>query len=215
MFSQGTAPKTKNKQQQQQQKTDSVWNCQDEQWNGIWRSFEHFRVAWGIFIQTGTFDSHARLETRFCHTGPTNTSSLWFVDTFDKLQTSIQHNYACDFMNMKENILFLRNEWTTTAHSKHWFTTAFLPLEEGDGKRCSECATTGEVDKTDRTREMYSPIRQNTRKQWNTSAFDRKLSSSGARKIDNNKRRRNQRRRQTRSWRKKEDFLLLLFVFCC
>ena len=31
---------------------------------------------------------------------------------------------------------------------------------------------------------MYSPIRRNTRKQGNTSAFDRKLSSSGARKID-------------------------------
>ena len=31
---------------------------------------------------------------------------------------------------------------------------------------------------------MYSPIRRNTRKQGNTSAFDKKLSSSGARKID-------------------------------
>ena len=40
-----------------------------------------FGVAWGKFIQTGTFDSHARFETRFCHTGSTNTSSLWFVDT--------------------------------------------------------------------------------------------------------------------------------------
>ena len=29
---------------------------------------------------------------------------------------------------------------------------------------------------------MYSPIRRNTRKQGNTSAFDQKLSSSGARK---------------------------------
>ena len=29
---------------------------------------------------------------------------------------------------------------------------------------------------------MYSPIRRNTRKQGNTSAFDNKLSSSGARK---------------------------------
>ena len=48
---------------------------------------------------------------------------MWFVDTFDQSQTSIQHNYPCDFMNMKENILFLRNEWTTT----------------------------GDVDKTDRT----------------------------------------------------------------
>ena len=37
-----------------------------------------------------------------------------FVDTVDKSQTSIQHNYPCDFMNMKENVLFLRNEWTTT-----------------------------------------------------------------------------------------------------
>ena len=34
---------------------------------------------------------------------------------------------------------------------------------------------------------MYSPIRRNTKKQGNTSAFDRKLSSSNARKIDNNK----------------------------
>ena len=25
-------------------------------------------------------------------------------------------------------------------NSKHWFTTSFLPLEEGAGKRCSECA---------------------------------------------------------------------------
>ena len=33
-----------------------------------------------------------------------------FVDTVDKSQTSIQHNYQCDFMNIKENILFLRNE---------------------------------------------------------------------------------------------------------
>ena len=24
-------------------------------------------------------------------------------------------------------------------HSKHWFTTSFLPLEEGAGKQCSEC----------------------------------------------------------------------------
>ena len=31
---------------------------------------------------------------------------------------------------------------------------------------------------------MYSPIRRNTRKQGNTSAFDRKLASSKARKID-------------------------------
>ena len=31
---------------------------------------------------------------------------LWFVDNFDKSQTSIQHNYPCDFMNMKENVLF-------------------------------------------------------------------------------------------------------------
>ena len=34
---------------------------------------------------------------------------------------------------------------------------------------------------------MYSPIRRNTRKQGNTSAFDRKLSSSGARKIEGSK----------------------------
>ena len=25
------------------------------------------------------------------------------------------------------------------SNSKHWFTTSFLPLEEGAGKRCSEC----------------------------------------------------------------------------
>ena len=37
-------------------------------------------------------------------------------------------------------------------------------------------------------RKMYSPVRRIARKQWNTSAFDRKLSLSGARKIDNNKR---------------------------
>ena len=71
--------------------------------------FQHFRVAWGKFIQTGTLDSHARFETRFCHTGSTNTYSLWLVDTFDKSQTSIQHNHLCDLMNVKENILFLRN----------------------------------------------------------------------------------------------------------
>ena len=79
--------------------------------------FKHFRVAWGKFIQTGTFDSHARFETQFCHTGTTNTCSLRFVDTFDKSQTSIQHNYPCDFMNMKENSLFLRNERTTTGEA--------------------------------------------------------------------------------------------------
>ena len=26
----------------------------------------------------------------------------------------MQHNYPCDFMNMKEDILFLKNERTTT-----------------------------------------------------------------------------------------------------
>ena len=51
------------------------------------------------------FDSHMHFKTRFGHIGSTNTSS-WFVDTFDKLQTSIQHNYPYDFMNMKENIPF-------------------------------------------------------------------------------------------------------------
>ena len=96
-------------------------------------------------------------------------SSLWFVDTFDKSQTSIQHNYQCDFMNIKENILFLRNEWTTT----------------------------GEVDKTDRT-ELGKCIHLYNETQGNISAFDRKLSSPGTRKIDNDKRRRKQRRRQTR-----------------
>ena len=85
------------------------------------------------------------------------------------------------FMNMKENFLFLRNEWTTT----------------------------GEVDKTDRTREMYSPIRWNTRKKGNTSAFDKRIVFVRCKKIDNNKRRKKQRRRQTRgSWYK--NLLLLL-----
>ena len=65
------------------------------------------RVAWGKFIQTGTFDSHACFETPFYHTGSTNTRSLWFVDTFDQSQTSIHHNNPCDLVNMKENILFL------------------------------------------------------------------------------------------------------------
>ena len=72
-------------------------------------------------------------------------------------------------MNMKENILFLRNERTTT----------------------------GEADKTGRT-ELGKCIHLYDETQGNTSAFNNKLSSSGARKIDNNKRRRKQRRRQTR-----------------
>ena len=67
----------------------------------------------------------------------------------------MQHNYPCDFMNKKENILFLRNEWTTTS----------------------------EVDKTDRT-ELGKCIHPYDVTQGNTSAFDRKLSSSNARKID-------------------------------
>ena len=58
-------------------------------------------MAWEKFIQTGTFDPHAYLETRLC-----------------------------------------RN----------------------------------------RSREMYSPIRRSTRKQGNTSAFDRNISPSGARR---------------------------------
>ena len=65
----------------------------------------------------------------------------------------MQHNYPCDFMNMKENILFLRNESTAT----------------------------GEVDKTDRT-DLGKCIHLYDETQGNTSAFDRKLSSSGARK---------------------------------
>ena len=73
-------------------------------------------------------------------------------------------------MNMKENILFLGNKSTTT----------------------------GEVDKTDRTElgkciHLYDET-QGNKETSNTSAFDRKLSSSGARKTD----RRKQRRRQTR-----------------
>ena len=49
------------------------------------------------------------------------------------------------------------------------------------------------VDKTDRT-ELGKCIHLYDETQGNTSAFDRKLSSSGARKTDNNKRRRKQRR---------------------
>ena len=85
-----------------------------------------------------------------------NTCSLWFVGTFDKSQTSLQHNYPCDFMNMKEFVLlFLRNESTTT----------------------------GEINKTDRT-ELGKCIHLYDVIQGNTSAFDRKLSLSNARKID-------------------------------
>ena len=58
-------------------------------------------------------------------------------------------------MNMKENVIFLRNEWTTT----------------------------GEVDKTNRT-ELGKCIHLYDETQGNTSAFDRKFSSSGARTID-------------------------------
>ena len=55
-------------------------------------------------------------------------------------------------------------------------------FKEGAEKRCSECATTGEVDTTDRTDlgkciHLYDETQGNK----NTSAFDRKL-SSGARK---------------------------------
>ena len=57
-------------------------------------------------------------------------------------------------MNKKENVLFLRNEWTTT----------------------------GEVDKTDRT-ELGKCIHLYNETKGNTSTFDRKF-SSGARKID-------------------------------
>ena len=74
-------------------------------------------------------------------------------------------------MNMKENIPFLRNERTTT----------------------------GEVDKTNRT-DLEKCIHLYHETQGNARAFDRKVSSSGARKwTDNNKRRRKQRRRQTRT----------------
>ena len=119
-------------------------------WNGYWNKSQHKKLTlekkillplqqefepatfrsrvrrcnhWAIPTpQTGTFESHSCFEPQFCHTGSTSTSSLRFVDTFNQSQTSIQHNYIHDFMNMKENILFLRNEWTK-----------------------------GEVDKTDRT----------------------------------------------------------------
>ena len=64
----------------------------------------------------------------------------------------------------------------------------------------------GEVDKTDRTElgkcihrtELGKCIHLYDETQGNTSAFDRKLSSSGAGKIYNIKRRRKQRRRQTK-----------------
>ena len=62
-------------------------------WPG-WNSSEQVRL---IHMHTSRNDSV---------TGSTNT--LWFVDTFDQLQMSIQHSYPCDLMNMKENILFLR-----------------------------------------------------------------------------------------------------------
>ena len=80
MFSWGTAQKI-------WKYIDSVWNWEDKQWNDVECSFEHFTVAWGKFIQTGTFDSHAHFETWFCHTGSTNTSA-WFVDTFNQSQTT-------------------------------------------------------------------------------------------------------------------------------
>ena len=59
-------------------------------------------------------------------------------------------------MNIKENVLFLRNEWTTT----------------------------GQADKTDKT-ELRKCIHLYNVTQGNkeTSAFDRKFSSSNARKI--------------------------------
>ena len=53
-------------------------------------------------FHTGTFDSHARFETRFCQTGSTNKRSLWF----DQSQTIIQNKYPCNLMNTKENIFF-------------------------------------------------------------------------------------------------------------
>ena len=135
-----------------------------------------FGVAWGKFIQTGTFDSHARFKTRLCHTGSTNTNSLWFVD--DQSQTSIQHNYPCDFMNMKENILFLRNEWTTIC----------------------------EVDKTERIDlgNVFTYMTKHKETMKHKRFRQQQKFFVRCKKIDNNKRRRKQRRRQTRrSWSKK------------
>ena len=46
-------------------------------------------------VQTGTFDLQARFETRFSVSHWLNQHKLvklWFVDTFDQSQTSIQHN---------------------------------------------------------------------------------------------------------------------------
>ena len=34
-----------------------------------------------------------------------------FLDMFGQSQTSIQHNYLCDLMNMKENIFSSSEEW--------------------------------------------------------------------------------------------------------
>ena len=165
------------KQQQQQKQTKKLGNKLTvfeiaKRNNEMMSSVLSNILGWsgGKFIQTGTFDLHARFETRFCQTGSTNTSS-WFVDTFDQSQTSIQHNYPCDFMNIKENILFLRNEWTTT----------------------------GEVDKTDGT-DQGKCIHLYDETQGNTSASDRKLSSSGAGKQTIIKRRKQKRRQTKRSW---------------
>ena len=98
--------------------------------------FRTFSGGLGKFIQTGTFDSHTRFETRFCHTGSTNTSSLWFVETYDKSQTSIQlpvwfHEYERKRSFSEEGV------------NNYWW---------------------GWQNWQNRTREMYSPIRRNTRK---------------------------------------------------
>ena len=56
-----------------------------------------YRVAWGVFAQTGTFDAHAQFEMRFCHLSSANTNRLWLVNTFHQLQTSLQHHCQSDF----------------------------------------------------------------------------------------------------------------------
>ena len=60
--------------------------------------------------------------------------------------------------------------------------------------------------------QIWGNVLTYTMKHKETSAFDRKLTSSGAKKVDNSKRKRKQKRRQTRRiWCKKKNLFLLLF----
>ena len=86
----------------------------------------------------------------------------------------------CGLLTPSTNRRLVYNTTTVWAHFFFiffFFFSLFLFLK-------NEWTTTDEVDKTDRSREMYLPTRRNTREQGNTSAFDRKLSLSNARKID-------------------------------